>query len=101
MNQNIYLMVQFNFPKPFQPEYGGMAKALHEVVQGQDWIEEVFTASGGVGAGPSSVWVFKLENYASLDRLFNSDDPVSKAYVDFFRIMSDVQDMVREEVIFA
>ena len=101
MDQGIYLLVQFNFPRPFQPEYGDKAKALHEVAQGQDWIEEVFTASGGVGAGPSSVWVFKLQNYASLDRLFSGEGPVSKAYVDFFRSMSDVQDMVREEVVFA
>ncbi len=46
-------MVQSNFPQPFQPEYGAMAKALHDTLNGQDWIEEVLSASGGLGAGPS------------------------------------------------
>lgn len=100
MNAGIYLIVQFSFPRPFQPEYGTKAKSLHEALEGQDWIEEVFAASGGVGAGPASIWVFKLDSYASLDRLFGGEDPVSEAYVDFFRAMDDVQDMIREEVIF-
>ena len=46
------------------------------------------------------MWVFKLEGYAFLDRLFHGDDPVSKAYVDFFGAMDKVSDIVREEVIF-
>jgi hypothetical protein len=100
MDQNIYLIVQFSFPKPFQPEYGIKAKALHQAMDGLDWIEEVFAASGGLGKGPSSMWVFKLVNYTSLDRLFHGDDPVSKAYIDFFSVMDDVRDTIREEVLF-
>jgi hypothetical protein len=101
METGIYLVVQFRFPKPFQAEYGMKAKALHEAIEGQDWIEEVFAASGGVGVGPSSIWVFKLDDYSALDRLFGGDDPVSEAYVDFFTAMEDVGDFIREEVIFA
>ena len=101
MQQSIYLIVLFNFPKPFLSEYGEKAKALHQALLDQVWIEEVFAASGGIGGGPSSMWVFKMDGYASLDRLFAGSDPVSKAYVDFFRTMEDVQDMVREEVLFS
>jgi hypothetical protein len=100
MDQCIYLIVQFNFPRPFQEGHGTRAKALHQALEGQDWIEEVFAASGGIGAGPSAVWVFRLESYAALDRLFKGDDRVSKAYVDFFGEMNEVRDMVRAEVIF-
>lgn len=101
MDQSIYLIVQFSFPRPFQPEYGTKAKALKQALQGQDWIEEVFAAAGGVGAGPASIWVFKLANYAALDKLFHGDEPVSKAYVDFFRSMGDVTDTVREAITFS
>jgi hypothetical protein len=101
MKSGIYLVVQFSFPKPFQAEYGAKAKALHQALEGQDWVEGVFAASGGIGAGPSSMWVFKLSDFSALDRLFGGEDPVSEAYVDFFTAMDDVQDFVREEVIFA
>ncbi|MCB0033492.1 MAG: hypothetical protein KDE51_05725 [Anaerolineales bacterium] len=97
----IYLIVQFNFPQPFQPEYGEKARALHQAVQNQEWIEEVFAASGGIGGGAASLWVFKLANYAALDQLLGGEDPVSKAYVGFFSRMDDVQDMIRQEVRFA
>ena len=100
MEQGIYLIVQFDFPKPYQPEYGTKAKTLHQALDEQDWIEEVFAASGGIGGGPSAIWVFKVDRYASLDRLFNGSDPVSKAYVDFFSAMEGVRDILREEVIF-
>ncbi|MGD2157284.1 MAG: hypothetical protein PVG14_02385 [Anaerolineales bacterium] len=101
MESGTYLVVQFSFPKPFQAEYGEKARALHQVLEGQDWIEEVFAASGGIGAGPSSIWVFKLNDYSALDRLLGGEDPVSKAYVDFFGAMEDVRDFIREEVVFA
>lgn len=101
MERSIYLLVQFNWPRPFDPEHGQMARALHEALQGQTWIEEVVAASGGIGGGPSSLWIFKLANYAALDRLFHEEeDPVAGAYRAFFGEMVDVQDMVREEVIF-
>lgn len=100
MEQNIYLFVQFNFPKPFQTEYGLKAKNLNQSLVGQDWIEAVLAASGGIGGGPSSLWVFKLGDYASLDRLFHGDNPVAKDYIDFFSAMEDVHDFIREEVVF-
>lgn len=63
--------------------------------------KRVVAASGGIGGGPSSLWIFKLANYAALDRLFHDEeDPVAGAYRAFFGEMVDVQDMVREEVIF-
>lgn len=100
MEPKIFLIVEFNFPKPFQPDYGEKARALHQALTGQDWIEEVFAASGGLGSGPSSMWTFRLANYAALDHLYNGEDPVSKAYRGFFNAMDGVEDRIREEVVF-
>jgi hypothetical protein len=97
----IYLIVHFEWPKPFKPEFGQFAKDLHDAVQGQDWIREVLTASGGIGSGQSSLWVFWLKNYGALDRLFSDqEEPASEAYRAFFNVMDDVSDSVREEVRF-
>jgi hypothetical protein len=97
----IYLIVEFDWPQPFDPEHGKLARALHDVVQDKDWIRESVSASGGVGGRRSSVWVFWLENYAALDRLLKDrDDPVSKAYLAFFPKMAAIEDWVREEVYF-
>jgi hypothetical protein len=101
MDSGIYLIISFNWPRPYKPEYGQKARALHDVLADKDWIEEVLAASGGIGAGASSWWIFKLENYAALDRLLHDqDDPVAAAYASFFSEMEDVQDMIREEVLF-
>jgi hypothetical protein len=97
----IYLIVEFEWPKPFEPEYGKKARDLHNIVLGQGWIKEVFAASGGIGQGATSMWVFWLESYTALDRLLREqEDPVSKAYLAFFRDMSSVTDRIREEVRF-
>ena len=97
----IYLFVDFDWPKPFQPEYGAKAKALHAASQEAGWIREVAAASGGIGAGPSSVWVFWLESYAALDRLLRDrENPVAQAYQSFFSQMLTVSERIREEVIF-
>ena len=55
-----------DWPQPFTAEQGKMARQLHDVVQNQSWIKEVVAASGGVGTGPASIWIFWLENYAAL-----------------------------------
>jgi hypothetical protein len=101
MESGIYLIVEFDWPSPFQKEQGDMAKALHQVVVESDWIEEAVAASGGVGGGPSSLWIFKLPDYAALDRLFHDqEDSVSKAYAAFFSTMVNVQDKIRGQVLF-
>lgn len=97
----IYLIVEFDWPRPFSPEDGKNARKLHDVLQGKEWIREVVAASGGIGEGPSSVWVFWLRNYAALDRLLHDqDDPVSQAYHAFFSKMPVVIDKIREQVDF-
>ena len=101
MGGSIYLIVNFNFPKPFKPEYGELVSILHQLLDADDWIEDVLTASGGIGGGPPSIWVFKLMDYASLDRLFRGGEAILKAYFEFFRVMDDVEDIIREEVIFS
>lgn len=73
MKPGIYLIVHFNWLKEFTPEIGKKARRLHDVVQGKDWIREAVAASGGLGGRYSSLWIFWLENYAALDRLFRSE----------------------------
>ena len=97
----IYLIVDFDWPRPFNPDNAKAAAHLHEVVQNQTWIREVAAASGGLGSGPASTWIFWLENYAALDTLLGDrDNEVSQAYMAFFSAMPVVQDKVREEVVF-
>ena len=96
----IYLIVEFNWPAKITKEIGASAKALHEAVTASDWIDDPVAASGGLGGGPSSIWVFHLPDYAALDRLFKDrEDPVSQAYYAFFSNMQDVEDSVREAVL--
>jgi hypothetical protein len=97
----IYLIVQFNWPANITKELAGKARALHDVLHGEHgWIRDTVAASGGLGSGPSSLWIFWLQNYAALDRLLHSDDPISQAYVAFFSEMVDVSESVREQVAF-
>lgn len=98
----IYLIVEFDWPQPFLPEYGQKAARLHQVLKGKDWIQGIVAGgSGGIGPGPSSIWVFWLENYAALDRLMDRKaDQVSEAYHDFFQSMPVVHDVIREKVRF-
>ncbi|MGD2027516.1 MAG: hypothetical protein PVI99_06835 [Anaerolineales bacterium] len=97
----IYLIIEFDWPQPFEDEHGKLARALHDAVQEKDWIKESAAASGGVGGRRSSLWVFWLESYAALDRLFKDrEDPVSQVYTAFFSKMAAVEDWIREEVYF-
>ena len=97
----IYLIVEFDWPSPMKPELVQKAKGLHQVVQNQTWIQGVVAASGGLGMGPSSIWIFRLENYAALDRLLrNRSDEISQTYVGFFSAMANVRDKIREEIVF-
>lgn len=100
-NAGIYLFVQFNWPQPFSKEHAQKAAHLHNSVQGQTWIKETIAASGGIGPGPSSIWVFWLENYAALDTLLRDQaNEISQAYTNFFADMPVVDEIIREEVIF-
>jgi len=97
----IYLIVEFDWPQPFEEQHGKLARALHDSVQGLDWIKESVAASGGLGGKYSSLWIFWLENYAALDRLLGDPaDAVSQAYRAFFSQMKTVRDQIREEVYF-
>ena len=97
----IYLIVSFNWPEKLTREMADNAAKLHASLADGSWIKETLAASGGIGAGPSSIWVFWLEDYAALDRLLkDKDDPISQAYFNFFSQMVDVSDSIREEVLF-
>lgn len=101
LSPGIYLFVEFDWPRPFEGGYGRKARSLHDAVQNKSWIKEVVAGSGGLGSGPSSNWVFWLENYAALDRLLRDQgDEVCQAYTGFFSEMPVVVERIREEVIF-
>lgn len=98
----LYLIVEFEWPADVSRELGQQARALHDLVEGADWIREVVAASGGVGGDLSSIWVFRLADYAALDRLLNTpDDPIGHAYGTFFGAMPQVRDRIRHGVAFA
>jgi len=97
----IYLIIEFEWPQPFSQDHAQKAYHLHDVVQNKEWIKEAVAASGGLGDGPPSIWIFWLPNYAALDRLLhNTEDPVSQAYVAFFNDMPVVKHKIREKVAF-
>ena len=101
---NKYLIVEFDWPKVEKPEMYKAAGNLHRALEEADWIEEVFAGFGGIGAGKSSIWVFKIAKYANLDELNDSYNPdqneVSKAYSEFFKMMINVEEKIREEALF-
>ena len=97
----IYLFIQFNWPTEITKEMAQAARHFHDILGEADWIEEIIAASGGLGGGPSSIWVLRLANYAALDRLLKDrEDQVSQAYMNFFSHMVDMHEFIREEVIF-
>ncbi|MBI1281672.1 MAG: hypothetical protein GC179_26335 [Anaerolineaceae bacterium] len=97
----IYLMVDFDWPNPFEQAHAKLARHLHDVLQNKSWIKESVAASGGVGGYEDSSWVFWLENYAALDKLLRSStDEVAQAYRAFFSAMPHVTEKIREEVQF-
>ena len=99
--RGIYLIVDFDWPNPVAKETAQKAAHLHKVLQNQTWIQEVIAASGGLGGEHGSLWIFRLESYAALDRLFHDrSDEISQAYMGFFSEMPRVHDKIREEVIF-
>jgi hypothetical protein len=96
----IYLIVDFEWAEPFNPEHGKLARKLHDTLaKGHSWIKEAVAASNGIGQGTTHIWVFWLENYAALDRLLrDSDDEIGKIYRAFFSAMPVVQTRVKEGV---
>lgn len=55
-------------------------------------------------AGKASIWVFKMSKNADLDKLVNSygqdQKEGSRAYSNFFKLMINVEEKIREEVVF-
>jgi hypothetical protein len=97
----IYMMIDFDWPQPFEQAHAKLARRLHEMVQGKTWIRESVAASGGLGGTEDSSWVFWLENYAALDKLLRDEnDEVAQAYKSFFSAMPVVTEKIREEVQF-
>jgi hypothetical protein len=97
----IYLIIEFDWPKIFNPETGQKARQLHEVTQNKRWIRPVIAGNGGIGLGSSSIWIFWLENYGSLDILLHDlENEISKTFLSFFSSVENVSEKIREEVIF-
>jgi len=97
----IYLMIDFDWPQPFEQAHAKLARALHEALQGKTWIKESVAASGGIGGELDSTWFFWLENYAALDKLLRDEnDEIAQAYKTFFSAMPAVIEKIREAVVF-
>ena len=97
----IFYIVYFDWPEKMSSEVVEYAKELHVAVNHANWIEEILAASGGIGGQQSSVWIFRLANYGQLDQLLReTGDSVHKAYQKFFNEMTNVEDLIREEVNF-
>jgi hypothetical protein len=97
----IYVIIEFDWPKNYTHEMTKNARTLHDVTQNKEWIKEIVAASGGVGGGPTSIWIFWLKNYAALDLLLgNEDNEVNNAYKSFFKDMVNMTEKVRGEVLF-
>ena len=100
----IFLILEFDWPREETPDMYKAAGNLHNKVQKTDWIEEIFAGFGGIGSGKASIWVFKMSTYADLDKLLNSykldQNEVSKAYSKFFKLMINVEEKIRQEVVF-
>ncbi len=97
----IYLIIEFDWPEKFDSETGLIARKLHAVSQDKRWIKPIVAASGGIGKGASSMWIFWLENYAALDALYHDpDNEIGKLYISFFSKMNNVTEKIREEVFF-
>lgn len=104
VKSSIFLIVEFNWPSETTPEMYKGAGDLHKTVIAAGWIKEVLAGFGGIGPGRASIWVFKMASYADLDKLVNSyktdQNEVSKSYSAFFDMMEDVEEKIREEVVF-
>jgi hypothetical protein len=101
MNEGIYLFVYFDWPKQITDDVIQGALQLHKLTNECDWIKESIAASDGVGSEFSSVWVFWLENYGALDKLFrDKDNEINQVYTMFFTKMRKVKTHVKEKVIF-
>ena len=104
VKSSIFLIVEFNWPSETTPEMYSAAGDLHKTVVAAGWIEEILAGFGGIGPGRASIWVFKMSSYGDLDKIANSyktdQNEVSKSYSKFFEMMEDVEEKIREEVIF-
>ncbi|OLS28641.1 MAG: hypothetical protein HeimC2_05280 [Candidatus Heimdallarchaeota archaeon LC_2] len=100
----IFLILEFDWPKEKTPEMYEAARNLHNMISKAEWVEEIFAGFGGIGAGKASIWGFKMSKYADLDKLVNSyrqdQNEVSRAYSNFFKLMINVEEKIREEVVF-
>ncbi len=97
----IYLIVEFDWPQPIEPDHAKKARRLHDVLQGREWIREMVAGSGGIDESPESLWIFRLESDTALDYLLHdANDEVSQAFTDFFSLMPVVNQKIREEVVF-
>ncbi|MHA1865122.1 MAG: hypothetical protein ACTSVB_11835 [Candidatus Heimdallarchaeaceae archaeon] len=96
----IYYIVMFDWPEEVSSELSKKVREFHELVEKAPWIREIVAASGGIGIGATSIWIFWLQDYTDLNKLLRSEEEISKLYHEWTKEMQNVETMVREEVIF-
>ncbi|MHA2103490.1 MAG: hypothetical protein ACW981_08665 [Candidatus Hodarchaeales archaeon] len=101
---NIFLIVEFGWPDVITKEMGDASANIHKKIQESDWIDDPVVVYGGVSHGLPCMWIFKVKEYADLDKLLHptksTNNEVAKAYTSFFKDMVDIQVKIKHEVQF-
>ncbi|MHA1303502.1 MAG: hypothetical protein ACTSQE_13230 [Candidatus Heimdallarchaeaceae archaeon] len=96
----IFYIISFDWPEEISSELSEKVRKFHELVKQTDWIEEKVAASGGIGVGATSIWIFWLQDYTDLNKLLRDDNELAKLYREWTHEMLNLETTVREEVMF-
>ena len=95
-----YLIIEFDWPSTISKELALIVRKFHDLVMEEDWLEETIAASGGIGGDNSSLWIFRIENYASLDKFLHGKNPVAENFPKWADKMAKMKLSVKEQVKF-
>jgi len=96
----LYLIIEFDWPEPITKELASTVRNFHDIIKSEDWIQATVAASGGIGGDYSSLWVFEIQNYATLDKFFHGTNPVTENFPKWADLMTKMKISVKEKVKF-
>lgn len=94
------IIIEFDWPSDISNELYMNVRKFHDIVEKTDWIEECVAASGGIGGVFNSIWIFRLSNYAMLDKFFDEKNEISQSFALWADSMAKMKISVKEEVMF-